>query len=113
MFNYYQMKLGDFVTIGQNCIVEASSIGSGSEIEDNCIIVRPQDHTRLLRTYPSAHLHGATIPVGQGEFVNIKDFVIIEEGTVLSPNTVCPNLTRWAGNPGQSQGSLLFPHLTE
>jgi acetyltransferase-like isoleucine patch superfamily enzyme len=33
------MKMGDFVTIGQNCIVEAVSIGNGSEIEDDCIIV--------------------------------------------------------------------------
>ncbi|KAG7530701.1 hypothetical protein FFLO_04871 [Filobasidium floriforme] len=78
-FNYFQMKMGDFVTIGQNCIVEAVSIGNGSEIEDDCII---------------------------GEFVTIKDFVIIEQGTVLSPNTVCPNLTRWAGNPGRLVDSL-------
>lgn len=33
------MKMGDFVTIGQNCIIEAVSIGNGSEIEDDCIIV--------------------------------------------------------------------------
>lgn len=39
-FNYFQMKMGDFVTIGQNCIIEAVSIGNGSEIEDDCIIVR-------------------------------------------------------------------------
>lgn len=38
-FNYFQMKMGDFVTIGQNCIIEAVSIGNGSEIEDDCIIV--------------------------------------------------------------------------
>lgn len=41
-FNYFQMKMGDFVTIGQNCIIEAVSIGNGSEIEDDCIIVCPR-----------------------------------------------------------------------
>jgi hypothetical protein len=53
-------------------------------------------------------------PIRQGEFVTIKDFVIIEQGTVLSPNTVCPNLTRWAGNPGQylHTTTLLYYHIS-
>lgn len=37
----------------------------------------------------------------QGKFVIIKDFVLVDPGTVLAPNTVCPALTRWAGNPGR------------
>ena len=33
------MKLGDFISIGRDCIIEAAQIGSGTEIQDDCIIV--------------------------------------------------------------------------
>lgn len=40
------MKIGDFVSIGSNSIVEAASIGNGVEIGRNCIIVsRPSSST--------------------------------------------------------------------
>ena len=39
-FNYYPMKIGDFVHIGANTIVEAATIGNHVEIGKNCVIVR-------------------------------------------------------------------------
>lgn len=38
-FNYYPMKIGDFVHIGANTVVEAATIGNCVEIGKNCIIV--------------------------------------------------------------------------
>lgn len=38
-FNYYPMKVGDFVHIGANTIVEAATIGNHVEIGKNCVIV--------------------------------------------------------------------------
>jgi acetyltransferase-like isoleucine patch superfamily enzyme len=38
-FNYYPMKIGDFVHIGANTIVEAATIGNHVEIGKNCVIV--------------------------------------------------------------------------
>lgn len=40
VFSYYPMKIGDYVTIGANSVVEAASIGNGVEIGKGCIIVR-------------------------------------------------------------------------
>jgi acetyltransferase-like isoleucine patch superfamily enzyme len=38
-FNYYPMKIGDFVHIGANTIVEAATIGNHVEIGKNCVVV--------------------------------------------------------------------------
>lgn len=38
-FNYYPMKIGDYVHIGANSVVEAATIGNHVEIGKNCIIV--------------------------------------------------------------------------
>lgn len=40
-FNYYPMKIGDHVTIGENSIVEAAQLGNCVDIGKDCIIVRP------------------------------------------------------------------------
>jgi dynactin-5 len=40
VFSYYPQKIGDHVTIGQNSIVEAASIGNFVTIGNNCVIVR-------------------------------------------------------------------------
>eukprot|EP01097_Dermamoeba_algensis_P007610 TRINITY_DN4848_c0_g1_i2.p1 TRINITY_DN4848_c0_g1~~TRINITY_DN4848_c0_g1_i2.p1 ORF type:complete len:139 (+),score=19.14 TRINITY_DN4848_c0_g1_i2:117-533(+) len=37
---FFPLTIGDFVEIGQNCIVEAVSIGNCVRIGDNCQIVR-------------------------------------------------------------------------
>jgi carbonic anhydrase/acetyltransferase-like protein (isoleucine patch superfamily) len=47
-FNYHPMRIGDWVTIGEDCVVEAAQIGSGTEIQDNCIVVSPPEDEILL-----------------------------------------------------------------
>ena len=42
-FNYYPMKVGDFVHIGANTVVEAATIGNHVEIGKNCVIVSRLD----------------------------------------------------------------------
>ncbi|KAJ7828616.1 dynactin, subunit p25 [Mycena leptocephala] len=37
-FNYYPMKIGDYVHIGANTVVEAATIGNHVEIGKNCVI---------------------------------------------------------------------------
>ena len=39
VFSYYPVKIGDYVHIGENSVVEAASIGSHVFIGKNCIIV--------------------------------------------------------------------------
>jgi carbonic anhydrase/acetyltransferase-like protein (isoleucine patch superfamily) len=38
-FNYYPMKIGDYVHIGAGSVIEAATIGNHVEIGKNCIIV--------------------------------------------------------------------------
>lgn len=37
------MKIADYVTIGDNCVIEAASIGSMVQIGKNCVIVCARD----------------------------------------------------------------------
>lgn len=53
IFNHYPMKLGDLVTIGKRCIIEAAQIGSGTEIQDDCIIVSHQTHRPIVFEKPT------------------------------------------------------------
>ncbi|EIW80314.1 dynactin subunit p25 [Coniophora puteana RWD-64-598 SS2] len=73
-FNYYPMKIGDHVHIGQNSVVEAATIGNHVTIGKNCVI---------------------------GKFTIIKDCAQIADGTVVPPNTVIPALALFAGSPGR------------
>ncbi|KAG8986549.1 hypothetical protein FRB90_003923 [Tulasnella sp. 427] len=73
-FNYYPMKIGDFVHIGANTIVEAATIGNCVEIGKNCVI---------------------------GKFTMIKDCAKIADNTIIPPNTIIPSLAHFAGSPGQ------------
>ena len=41
------MKIGDFVHIGANTVVEAATIGNHVEIGKNCVIVRGETSARL------------------------------------------------------------------
>lgn len=42
-FNYYPMKIGDYVHIGANTVVEAATIGNHVVIGKNCVIVSLPD----------------------------------------------------------------------
>ena len=50
-FNYYPMKIGDFVHIGANTVVEAATIGNHVEIGKNCVIVRAELPPFFLVSY--------------------------------------------------------------
>ncbi|KAK9236357.1 trimeric LpxA-like protein [Lipomyces kononenkoae] len=69
---YYPLKIGNFVTIGTNTIVEAATIGSYVKIGSNCVI---------------------------GKFAIIKDCVLVLDGTVIPPTACIPPFSVVAGNP--------------
>lgn len=70
--NYYPVRIGDFVYIGDDTLTQAVQIGSNVEIGANCEI---------------------------GKFCILKDCVIVDPGSVIPPRTVCAPFTRWAGVP--------------
>ncbi|KAK4336237.1 Trimeric LpxA-like protein [Rhodotorula toruloides] len=72
VFTYYPMKIGDYVTIGANSVVEAASIGNGVEIGKGCII---------------------------GPLAILKDICRIAAGAVVGAGTIVPSLTECAGSP--------------
>ncbi|TPX30736.1 hypothetical protein SmJEL517_g05782 [Synchytrium microbalum] len=74
VFSYYPMKIGDYVHIGEDSIVEAATIGSHVMIGKNCVL---------------------------GRFSWIKDCCRILDGTVIPPNTVIPSFSVYGGNPGR------------
>lgn len=40
VFSYYPMKIGEYVEIGSDTIIEAAQIGVGVKIGSNCVIVK-------------------------------------------------------------------------
>ncbi|KAI9014202.1 dynactin subunit P25 [Hyaloraphidium curvatum] len=87
-FNYYPVKVGDNVHIGQGSIIEAASIGSNVHIGKNCVI---------------------------GRFVIIKDCVQILDDAVVPANAVIPPFSVYGGNPAQFLEELpeSFPEAHE
>ncbi|KAK9316345.1 trimeric LpxA-like protein [Lipomyces starkeyi] len=69
---YYPLKIGNFVSIGANSIIEAATIGSYVNIGSNCVV---------------------------GKFSIIKDCVLVLDGTVIPSTTCIPPFAVVAGNP--------------
>ncbi|KAK9320808.1 trimeric LpxA-like protein [Lipomyces orientalis] len=69
---YYPQKIGNYVSIGANSIIEAAAIGSYVCIGSNCVV---------------------------GKFAILKDCVVVLDGTVIPPTTCIPPFSVVAGNP--------------
>eukprot|EP00049_Salpingoeca_infusionum_P006394 m.106292 g.106292 ORF g.106292 m.106292 type:complete len:198 (-) comp13297_c0_seq1:44-637(-) len=78
-FNFFPMKLGDYVTIDENAVVGAATIESHVHIGANCVI---SPRCVLLSCCK------------------------IEPNTFLPPDTVVPPFAIMAGNPGRQVGEL-------
>ena len=65
--------------IGENCIINAASIGHFVQIGNNCVI---------------------------GKRCILKDCCKVADNTVLPPDTVVPPFTLYAGTPGRVVGEL-------
>lgn len=88
------MKIGDFVSIGSNSIVEAASIGNGVEIGKNCVIVSSPSS-------PSFAGVELTDTSQQGPLTIIKDNARIADNSIVGPGTIIPSLGEWGGSPGR------------
>jgi len=77
---FFPVTIGDYVEIGEDCLISAATIGSFVKVGRNCVISK-----RCI----------------------IKDCCEIEDGTVLPPDTVVPPFTKFGGCPGRLAGSEL------
>jgi dynactin-5 len=101
-------KIGEYVHIGSDCIIQAASIGIWVVIGDGCVVVgfcdRPSSSRAIYNAadHPRPHFPHADLDRrGQGNYSVIKDGVQLDPGTVVPPGTNLPAMTRWAGNPGE------------
>ncbi len=78
------MKIGDYVHIGANTIVEAATIGNHVEIGKNCVIVNTLAYPFYLSLLTFA----------------FKDCAKIADNSIIPPNTVIPALTLFTDSPG-------------
>jgi dynactin-5 len=103
------MKISDYVSIGENSVIEAASIGNMVQIGKNCVIVRSKQDL-LVMAYVLI-----TSRLEQGRFTIIKDCAIIQDDTVLAPGTVVPSMTVFGGSPGVLMGDIpeSYPEILE
>ncbi|KRX56586.1 Dynactin subunit 5 [Trichinella sp. T9] len=83
-FSVLPLKIGDYVYIDDNSVIQCTRIGSYVHIGKNCVI---------------------------GEYCIIKDCCVLEDNTVLPPQTIVPPFVRMSGNPGKIVGFL--PNCTQ
>lgn len=83
-YAFFNMQIGDHVFVGENSIINASSIGAYVHIGKNCVIGR---HSIL------------------------KSCCAIADNTVLPPGTIVPCFSIVSGSPGEVTGEL--PECTQ
>eukprot|EP00588_Corethron_pennatum_P023946 CAMPEP_0194327524 /NCGR_PEP_ID=MMETSP0171-20130528/41442_1 /TAXON_ID=218684 /ORGANISM="Corethron pennatum, Strain L29A3" /LENGTH=198 /DNA_ID=CAMNT_0039087501 /DNA_START=20 /DNA_END=616 /DNA_ORIENTATION=+ len=76
---YNPVAIGSHTTIGENCVVEAVSVGSNVEIGARCVI---------------------------GARSVIRDNCVVETGSILPPDSVVPPFSRVSGRPGRRVGDV-------
>jgi dynactin-5 len=97
------MKIGDFVHIGANTVVEAATIGNHVEIGKNCVIVRAELPPVLLVSYTWLYdLRGNSQSSRTAQRLQITPS--------FPPNTVIPALTLFSGSPGEA---VLYTRVPE
>ncbi|KAL1285893.1 hypothetical protein TPS_03784 [Trichinella pseudospiralis] len=83
-FTVLPLKIGDYVYIDDNSVIQCTRIGSYVHIGKNCVI---------------------------SEYCIIKDCCVLEDNTVLPTQTIVPPFVRISGNPGKIVGFL--PNCTQ
>ncbi|KRZ03189.1 Dynactin subunit 5 [Trichinella zimbabwensis] len=78
-FTVLPLKIGDYVYIDDNSVIQCTRIGSYVHIGKNCVI---------------------------NEYCIIKDCCVLEDNTVLPTQTIVPPFVRISGNPGKIVGFL-------
>lgn len=103
------MRIGDHVFIGENSVISAADIGSYVYIGKNVVIVSFMYflHTCL---FSSSRILSANILL-KGRRCILKDCCMIEDNTILPPETVVPSFTKYDGSPGRCVGEL--PECTQ
>ncbi|KAH9383910.1 hypothetical protein HPB48_025802 [Haemaphysalis longicornis] len=81
---FFPLQIGDHVFIGEGSVVNAGHVGSFVYIGKNCVI---------------------------GRRSVLKDCCMIEDNTVLAPETVVPAFAIFSGSPGLFSGEL--PECTQ
>ena len=74
--------MGDYVSIGDDCVIQAAHIGSYCEIGKGCVI---------------------------GPFTIIKDGCKILDGTIIPPLSVIAPYSLWGCQEGDYYGSFIEP----
>lgn len=97
-FTYFALQIGDHVHIGEQSVVQAAVIGSYVHIGKNVVIVSVLVYKSLYRYI--------FISFFKGKRCILKDCCMIEDNTVLAPDTVVPSFAYYSGSPGTQVGQL-------